>query len=206
MKYVTLVERMKLKNSSLCLLVFIGLFVSSCMNEDKQQAQAMEEERIRQERMAELKQKEQEVEAKKNELKEFSTNEVTAFMRNYYHDLVMGNFDAYRYYADHVDRFISKKNVTPDEINEINRSNDEFIDKTVYVQEETMTPSRIEGKVQYFTFWIYFTCYRASKDQYQSCNVNIEVGLNENKKMISYRELKVTDLEFTDYDPNEEGD
>lgn len=182
----------------------IMILVLSC--NDESEAQAMEEERIRQERMAELKQKEQEVEAKKNELKEFSTNEVTAFMRNYYNDLVMGNFDAYRYYADHVDRFISKKNVTPDEINEINRSNDEFIDKTVYVQEETMTPSRIEGKVQYFTFWIYFTCYRASKDQYQSCNVNIEVGLNENKKMISYRELKVTDLEFTDYNPNEVGD
>jgi hypothetical protein len=136
----------------------------------------------------------------------FSTGEVREFLRNYYWENCYGEFNAYNFFADNVEQFISWKNTTPEKINEAHSSNNEFLEKEVYIRNESISPSGIIDRVQYFTFWIDFTCYRRSKDKYQRCQVQLEIGLNENKKMVSYKELKVTGLEFFDYYPEEVGD
>jgi hypothetical protein len=41
-----------------------------------------------------------------------------------------------------------------------------------------------------------YNCYRRSKDKNQFCKVNVEVGFNENNKIVSYKELKIEDLRF----------
>jgi hypothetical protein len=133
----------------------------------------------------------------------FSTGEVSDFLSNYYRENCYGEFNAYNFFADNVDQFISWKNTTPEKINEAHSSNNEFLEKEVYIRQESISPSVIIDNVQYFTYWIDFTCFRKSKDKYQSCQVQLEIGLNENKKMVSYRELKVTGLEFFDYYPEE---
>jgi hypothetical protein len=193
--------RMNAKKS--LLFGFLFLFAVSCSTEQDKQAQM--EEQLRSEKMEELKRKEEEVKRNQREeekQKTFSEKVVYTFMTDYYNDLSMNTFNAYDYYANEVDQFISKKNTNPAAINKINQSNDEFQEKSVSLYEETIRKTKMHNGIQFFQFRIYFSCYRKSKEQYQTCHVDIEVGLDQNKKMTSYRELKVSDLEFLDYDPN----
>jgi hypothetical protein len=61
------------------------------------------------------------------------TEEVSNIIENYCADLVNGNFDAYNYYASEVKQFIQKRNTTPDVINELNQTNDEYSEKKLTI-------------------------------------------------------------------------
>ena len=140
------------------------------------------------------------------QVEELTTEFVNQKMLSYYGDLIYGNFDANNYYAENVDQYIMRTNLTPEDINEINQTNTEFTQKNIFLEQESTHLDHITGDKQYWNYMIYFTCYRASKGLYQSCNVRIEVGFDADNKMVSYKELEVTDLEFMDYNPAEVGD
>jgi hypothetical protein len=127
-------------------------------------------------------------------------------MSNYYNDIVNDNFDANTYYAQNVIQFINRKNLTADEINELNQSSDDMTERSVLLDAPAITFDRESEDIQYFRFSIYFVCYRPSKGKYQSCNLKIEVGFNAEKKLKVYRELGIENLMYTDYNPNEVGD
>ena len=134
------------------------------------------------------------------------TEEVTRILENYYSDLVNGNFDAYNYFASDVKQFIQKRNTTPDVINELNQTNDEYSEKNITISYETFSYDHMDSDDnQYWTYWIHFSCYRTSRSEYQRCNVRVEVGFDAEGKLISYREMEVTDLEYTEYNPAVEG-
>ena len=124
-------------------------------------------------------------------------------MENYYNDVTNETFEASNYFAEEVKVFISRKNCTPIDINEINKGNDEFSDRHVMIIDESMLFNHFEEEIQYWEYWIDFTCYRSSKSNYQLCKVKIEIGIDPNGKLVSYRETQVTDLQFVDYDPNQ---
>jgi hypothetical protein len=132
--------------------------------------------------------------------------EVSNIMSNYYNDIVNDNFDANTYYAQNVIQFINRKNLTADEINELNQSSDDMTERSVLLDAPAITFDRESEDIQYFRFSIYFVCYRPSKGKYQSCNLKIEVGFNAEKKLKVYRELGIENLMYTDYNPNEVGD
>ena len=139
-------------------------------------------------------------------IEQMETEEVSNIIENYYADLVNGNFDAYNYYASEVNQFIQRKNITPDEINEITQANEEYSEKNITISYETISFDHIDSdEIQYWTYWINFSCYRASRSEYQKCNVRVEVGFDDEGKFVSYKELEVTDLEFTEYNPANEG-
>ena len=135
------------------------------------------------------------------EVVQLETDEVLQMMSNYYLDIINETFDANTYFAMDVKQFISRKNLTPEDVNEINQSNVEYTQRNVNILTETVNFDRIEENIQYWIYWINFSCYRPSKGQYQKCNVRIEVGIDTDNKLVSYRELDVTDLVYLDYDP-----
>ena len=139
-------------------------------------------------------------------VEQMQTEEVSNIIENYYGDLVNGNFDAYNYYASEVKQFIQMRNTTPDVINEINQTNEEYSQKNITISYETISFDHIASDdIQYWTYLIHFSCYRASRSKYQRCNVRVEVGFDTEGKLVSYRELEVTDLEYTEYNPAVEG-
>jgi len=133
-------------------------------------------------------------------------DEVSSIMTNYYYDITNEDFNAFNYYAENVQQFIRKMNVSPEEINEINQGSGDMTQRSVFFDSQSLAFDRVEENVQFWRYSIYFVCYKESRGQYQSCNVNIEVGFNQEKKLTVYNELRVSNLEYTDYNPNEVGD
>ncbi len=139
----------------------------------------------------------------KIQVEQMELSKVHYMMENYYNDVTNETFEASNYFAEEVKVFISRKNCTPIDINEINKGNDEFSDRHVMIIDESMLFNHFEEEIQYWEYWIDFTCYRSSKSKYQLCKVKIEIGIDPNGKLVSYRETQVTDLQFVDYDPNQ---
>jgi hypothetical protein len=135
-----------------------------------------------------------------------SQEEVSSTMTNYYYDITNDNFNAYNYFSDDVKQFIRKRNISPDEINTINQASGDMSERSVFFDSESLTFDRSENDIQYWRYTIYFVCYKESRGQYQSCNVSIEIGFTKEKKLTVYDELEVSNLEYTDYNPNEVGD
>lgn len=122
---------------------------------------------------------------------------------NYYQDIMSSNFDANKWFDESVTQYILKKNINPDEINELNQKNKEFIRGVYVINKGTFKLNRIVDNISYWQFENNFSCYRTSKKKYQSCKILVEVGINQtNNKIISYVELKVSDLIFTERKPN----
>ena len=123
-------------------------------------------------------------------------------IKNYYTALNNEGFDANKWFAEKVSAYISKSNITPDEINRLHRENTEFVNKNCAIQDSSFTLNRTENEINYFQFECNFTCYRTSKNKYQSCNIQVEIGINStNDKFTSYKELKVSNLKFTNDKP-----
>jgi hypothetical protein len=120
-----------------------------------------------------------------------------AAMSNYYSALNSNTMDAYRFFNANVDQFISKKRITPGEINTIVSSNTEFTNKVATFYPETFQATYERDGMSYIEYWIYFTCYRVSKAKNQECRVRIEVGFTPNGLIMSYVEKEVKDLKFT---------
>ena len=124
------------------------------------------------------------------------------FIADYYVALEnRGYFQAHNWYADEVDQWINKKDLTPDKINE--KWNDvadsDHTNQRFRIRFNTLAFDRAENGNEYYTFDVDFSCYRPSRFQQQTCNILIEMGVNEDKKLVSYIEKKITNLRFRDF-------
>jgi hypothetical protein len=54
---------------------------------------------------------------------------------------------------------------------------------------------KING-VYYFTYSIQYRCFRIRRNKTQECDVDIQIGFDENFQIKSYKELKVRNLVF----------
>jgi hypothetical protein len=115
---------------------------------------------------------------------------------SYFDDLQDNIYDANDYYAPQVDQFISVKNTTPDNINKLNQNETDFTDRKANIVDNKVNFSRNQNGINYWTFWLDMSCYRVRRQQTQSCKVLIEIGLNEDLKITSYKELDLVDLKF----------
>jgi hypothetical protein len=121
---------------------------------------------------------------------------VLDFLKGYYNDIAKGSFKAEVYFSKSVDQYIQKKNTNPAEINAIHRNNNEFLNAQSVIINNEIDFSHSNGGVDYYNYIINFTCYRASKKKKQFCKVKVEVGIDQENKIKSYREIEVYDLKF----------
>ena len=117
-------------------------------------------------------------------------------VNSYYMDIVSNNFDAYNYYSDSVDQFINLINVTPEEVNNVFTSPRDYTDEQIYFDESTFLFDKKIGNVFYFTYSIQYSCFRIKRNKTQECDVDIQIGFDENFQIRSYKELKVRNLVF----------
>lgn len=123
-------------------------------------------------------------------------NEVLLKMKEFYRHLSTDNFNAFDYFNNNVVNYINKQNTTPTEINNIQSNHKDFINGQSSIIDDNVTFSRYESGLSFWTMWIDFNCYRASKNKYEYCKVLVEIGFDINKKISSYKELSLKDLEF----------
>ena len=129
----------------------------------------------------------------------FST-EIRTIIVNYFQSISDKTFDATNFFAEKVDYFITKKNMTPWQINdEMKRHYEEFADsKFTFAQDFEITYHESVGGVNFISFKGFFEAFRVSKNKQQECVVTIKLGLNRNNKIVFYKEEKIEDLKFTD--------
>ncbi|MEY2793011.1 MAG: domain 2 [Bacteroidota bacterium] len=115
---------------------------------------------------------------------------------SYYSDIVNNNFDAYNYYSETVDQFISLTNVSPEEVNNVFTSERDYTDEEIYFDRDTFVFDEKINGVYYFTYSIQYRCFRIRRNKTQECDVDIQIGFDENFQIKSYKELKVRNLVF----------
>lgn len=119
-------------------------------------------------------------------------------INQYYNDCNMGEFFAKNYFSQSVIQFITAKNLTPSKIDDIFLNNKEFINSKSYVINNEISYDRTENGVDYYIYWINYSCHRKSLNKKQNCKIQVEIGFDKQNKIKSYRETKVTNLHFTD--------
>jgi serine/threonine protein kinase len=122
--------------------------------------------------------------------------QTTDLILNYYDDADKDQIDAHKYFAPNVERYITVERTNPEEINSINNREHDFTNRKTEVLENTITFEREDNGLKYWTFWIDMSCFRIKRQQFQTCKVKIEFGINEDLKIVSYRELDIQDLKF----------
>lgn len=129
---------------------------------------------------------------------QFSVDDVYPIILAYYSDLNNENFNAWDYYASYVDNFITRKNISPNDINTLNQEKTDFLYSNANITNNKLETIHESGNTIIATFWVDFSCWRTRKEKWQHCDINVEVIFNEKGKIISYREISFTNLVFTD--------
>lgn len=117
-------------------------------------------------------------------------------IQNYYSDIDNNSFDAYNYYSDYVDQFINLKDITPYEINEVFTGDRDYINEQTIFDFNSFKFEREDNNVFYFTYSINYSCLRVKRNKKQNCDVDLEVGFDENFQIKSYKEVRIRNLKF----------
>ncbi len=117
-------------------------------------------------------------------------------VKNYYLDITNNEFNASNYYADQVNQYITLTDVTSEEINDIFSNKHDYMNENIVFDESTFIFQREFENIYYFNYSINYSCFRTRKNKTQTCDVDIEVGFDENYKIKSYKELKIRNLTF----------
>ena len=117
-------------------------------------------------------------------------------IQDYYSQIENNNFDAYNYFSESVDQFINLKGITPNEINEVFTGDRDYKDEQTYFDFNTFKFERELNNIFYFTYSIHYSCFRVKRNKTQNCDVDLEVGFDENFQIKSYKELKIRNLKF----------
>jgi len=117
-------------------------------------------------------------------------------IKNYYTDITNNEFNASNYFADNVDQYINYTNTTPDEINSLFFNKKDYTNESVIFDESTYVFRRDFDNIYYFNYSINYSCFRTRKNKTQTCDVDIEIGFDEDFKIKSYKELEIRNLTF----------
>ena len=117
-------------------------------------------------------------------------------VKNYYLDISNDEFNASNYYANQVNQFINLTNITPEEINYDFSNKQDYTNENFAFDESTFVFQREFENIYYFNYSINYNCFRTRKNQTQTCDVDIEIGFDENFKIKSYKELEIRNLSF----------
>jgi hypothetical protein len=115
---------------------------------------------------------------------------------SFYADLSADNFDAFNYFSDVVYHYITLSNVSPDQINSLRANKKDYTNENATFDSSSFRFSHDLDNIFYYEYSINYSCYRTRRNSTQNCDVDIEVGFDENFKIVSYRELQVRNLTF----------
>jgi TonB family protein len=136
-----------------------------------------------------------------------NTDEISTKIYKYYEDIQLDRIDAVDYFAPIVNLYITKKNLTPADINNIiSKGKEEFSKPEIVLDINNIVKSREENEISYYSFKTHFKCFRTSKQKTQECDVSVEIGINQSNEFVSIKETKIENLIFFDEDtyvPNE---
>jgi len=121
---------------------------------------------------------------------------LTQKIQDFYFDIANNNFDANNYFSDSVDQFINLTGTTPYEINEGFAGDRDYTNEQFLFDFNTFKFDRELNNVFYFTYTIHYSCFRIKRNKTQNCDVDVEVGFDENFQIKSYKELKIRNLNF----------
>ena len=110
----------------------------------------------------------------------------------YYELMNNKQMNAKDFFSENVAQYINKKNITPDDVNEIIYSNSDFVNPKSSVIGSRVFVSGVNSR----QVWLNFKTYRNSKKKYQTCRVKVEFVFDDQNKIISLKELQVKDLLF----------
>ena len=69
--------------------------------------------------------------------------------------------------------------------------------KQLYINgKSTFVFQRELDNVYYFNYSISYSCFRTRKNKTQTCDVDIEIGFDEEFKIKSYKEMNIRNLTF----------
>jgi hypothetical protein len=123
--------------------------------------------------------------------------ELLQFAEKYYTAVMQNQLNVNEYFAPKVTQFITVADPSIQEIETLfAQSRNEFIQPKIIIFDSTLVVSKKENGLKSADFWISFQCFRQSKLQYQSCNVHVEMTIDESSKIVSYKELDVKNLSY----------
>ena len=124
------------------------------------------------------------------------SEELLSKIKNHYLDITNDIFYANNYYADSVKQYITIKNTTANEINILHNNKDDFMNQNFIVYDSTFKYINEVSNIYFFNYSIYFSCFRTKRNQIQKCDVDIEIGFDEDMKIKSYKEIDIRNLVF----------
>ena len=116
-----------------------------------------------------------------------------AIINDYYYSLNNNLINAEDYFSENIDQFINLKNTSPQIINQLISSNSEFLNAN-----STIIDSTIVSNNKIIQLWVNFSCFRNSKQKYQTCDIKVQFIFDDQNKIKSYKELAIKDLTFTE--------
>lgn len=127
-------------------------------------------------------------------------SKLTSIIQGYYQSIIDQTFDANFYFSPLVEQYINKRNLTPAEINaEMTNHYQEFINpKYTFSDPFQLSIVRNDSPLNYVTYEFHYIVERVSKQKLQECDVLVKLGFDANDKIISYSEVEIKNLTFTD--------
>jgi hypothetical protein len=127
-------------------------------------------------------------------------NAIVSHIQSYFSSIVNNNFDASQYFSQNVNQYITRKNLTPFEINDLyTKESVDFQNPQIdFLEPFVFSCEKGQDGQDYFLFSIYYQVFRPSKNKYQSCIVNLKVGIDRNMRIFHYEEVDLKNLKFSE--------
>jgi hypothetical protein len=134
-----------------------------------------------------------------NKLAQIQSN-LTSLIQRLYTSITDKTFDANNFFAENVDQYIKKTNLTSSDINnEMILHYEEFVNsKFTFSDPIQLNILRKENGYNYISFEVHYEVERVSKMKLQKCDVIIELGLDMNNRIFSYVEKEIKNLSYSD--------
>ncbi|WP_439483763.1 hypothetical protein [Cyclobacterium plantarum] len=127
----------------------------------------------------------------------FGLEDVAFLIGQYYSSLEKGTFNADDFFNPQVSQYITLKNTSPVLINEnYIKDKQEYANPKFSIINNQIDFLRTHNDVDYYTYSIFYKCFRRSRGKFQECYIDVEIGINTNGKITSYKELKIRKLKF----------
>lgn len=124
--------------------------------------------------------------------------EVYDLLINYFNSSNKISSDAHEFFANSVDTFFFRYNLSPAEIDIIQQENTSYIDNKNEIDKESLYQSSKNDSITRWRFWTKYTCYRPKLIKFQKNDrILMEFGITNNGKIKFIKQLEKTPERYT---------
>lgn len=117
-------------------------------------------------------------------------------MKNYYQDIENNQMNANTYFSENVDRFINARNTNPDKINDYFKRFKDYSNSSALINDTSFHFQSLSNGIKYYQYTVSLTIFRPRRNQFQYCDVDIEIGIDSSNKIKKYIEKQVKNLKY----------